>query len=56
MTNPTKLLLALMRGKSKSEVAAMLSDEQRQMLMQNLPTLHLSRAERRRMERGLKKK
>lgn len=54
MTHPIKILSALLSGKSKKEVVAMLDDEQRQMILQNLPTLHLGRAERRRMERGLK--
>lgn len=56
MAHPIKLLLALLNGKSKKEIADMLDVEQRQMILQNLPTLHLPRAERRKMERGLKRK
>ena len=43
-------------GKSKKEIIAMMDDDQREMILQNMPTLHLSRVERRRMERGLRKK
>lgn len=50
-----KMLSALLGGKSKKEIIAMMDDDQREMILQNMPTLHLPRVERRRMERGLKK-
>lgn len=56
MTHPMKMLSALLGGKSKKEIIAMMDDDQREIILQNMPTLHLSRVERRRMERGLKKR
>ena len=45
-----------MAGKSRKEVAEMLTDEQRDMLLGNVKKLNLDRAARRRIERGLGKK
>lgn len=56
MAGPEKLLLALLAGKSKKEVAGMLTDEQRDMLLTGAKTLPIGRAERRRIERDLGKK
>lgn len=56
MTHPIKILSALLAGKSKKEVAGMIDSDQRNMILQNLPSLHLPRAERRRMERGLRRR
>lgn len=56
MASPEKLLLSLMAGKSRKEVADMLTDEQRDMLLGNVKSLNLNRAARRRIERGLGKK
>lgn len=56
MASPEKLLLSLMAGKSRKEVAEMLTDEQRDMLLGNVKKLNLDRAARRRIERGLGKK
>lgn len=53
---PERLLLSLLAGKSRKEVAEMLTDDQRDMLMRNVKQLPVGRAERRRMERGLGKK
>ena len=56
MAGPEKLLLSLLPGKSRKEVADMLTDEQRDMLLRNVKQLPIGRAERRRIERGLGKK
>jgi len=56
MASPEKLLLSLMAGRSRKEVAEMLTDEQRDMLIGNVKKLNLDRAARRRIERGLGKK
>ena len=56
MASPEKLLLSLMAGKSRKEVADMLTDEQRDMLLGNVKQMNLNRAARRRIERGLGKK
>lgn len=56
MATPEKLLMAFLAGKSKDEVARMLTDEQRTMLLNNIKTLPIGRAERRRIERGISKK
>lgn len=56
MASPEKLLLSLMAGKSRKEVAEMLTDEQRDMLLGNVKQMNLNRAARRRIERGLGKK
>jgi len=56
MASPEKLLLSLMAGRSRKEVAEMLTDEQRDMLLGNVKKLNLDRAARRRIERGLGKK
>lgn len=56
MASPEKLLLSLMAGKSRKEVADMLTDEQRDMLLGNVKRMNLNRAARRRIERGLGKK
>lgn len=56
MVSPEKLLLSLMAGKSRKEVAEMLTDEQRDMLLGNVKQMNLNRAARRRIERGLGKK
>lgn len=56
MASPEKLLLSLMAGKSRKEVAEMLTDEQRDMLLGNVKQMNLNRATRRRIERGLGKK
>ena len=56
MAGPEKLLLSLLAGKSRKEVADMLTDEQRDMLLANVKQLPIGRAERRRIERGLGKK
>ena len=56
MASPEKLLLSLMAGKSRKEVAEMLTDDQRDMLLGNVKQMNLNRAARRRIERGLGKK
>ena len=56
MASPEKLLLSLMSGMSRREVADMLTDEQRDMLIGNVKQMNLNRATRRRLERGLGKK
>ena len=56
MAGPEKLLLSLLAGKSRKEVADMLTDEQRDMLLKNVKQLPIGRAERRRIERGLGRK
>ena len=56
MASPEKLLLSLMAGRSRKEVADMLTDEQRDMLLGNVNQMNLNRAARRRIERGLGKK
>ena len=56
MASPEKLLLSLMAGRSRKEVAEMLTDEQRDMLLGNVKQMNLNRAARRRIERGLGKK
>ena len=56
MASPEKILLSLMAGRSRKEVADMLTDEQRDMLLGNVKSLNLNRAARRRIERGLGKK
>lgn len=56
MASPEKLLLSLMAGRSRKEVADMLTDEQRDMLLGNVKQMNLNRAARRRIERGLGKK
>ncbi|MBQ4588944.1 MAG: hypothetical protein IJA95_06635 [Bacteroidaceae bacterium] len=56
MAGPEKLLLAILAGKSRKEVADMLTDEQRDMLLKNVKQLPIGRAERRRIERGLGRK
>ena len=56
MASPEKLLLSLMAGRSRKEVAEMLTDEQRDMLLGNVKQMNLNRAARRRIEHGLGKK
>lgn len=56
MASPEKLLLSLMSGMSRREVADMLTDEQRDMLLGNVKQMNLNRSTRRRLERGLGKK
>ena len=56
MASPEKLLLSLMAGRSRKEVADMLTDYQRDMLLGNVKQINLNRAARRRIERGLGKK
>lgn len=56
MSTPQKLLLALLSGKSRKEVADMLTDDQREMLMNGTRTLPIGRAERRRIEKAVGRK
>ena len=48
--------MAIARGASRSDVNAMLDDEQRDMLLNALPHTKMNRRMRRKAERGLRKK
>lgn len=54
--DPKDILMAIARGASRSDVNAMLDDEQRDMLLNALPQTKMNRRMRRKAERGLRKK
>ena len=53
--DPKSILMAIARGASRSDVNAMLDDEQRDMLLNALPQTKMNRRMRRKAERGLRK-